>query len=177
MTPLHTSPQRTDRPRILARVLGLSAILVVLATVAGCGLIGGGDTKENGADVGACASVTGSSFSADFEEVDCDDAKASFVVTGKGETCDENEVEYKETINGNESVKLCLDYNATKGDCFDIPTVGVEPGSKVECTKGDTASLKVTATGDDAKAKCPGKQDVPLPNKTRNTLICFASNA
>lgn len=175
MTTHRTDASRTSRRGLAGRILPVLALLGLLVAVTGCGILSSsGDTKENGADVGACANISGSSFDAKFDEVDCGDG-AAWVVVAKGEKCDTSETTYTETINGDESVQLCLWHNAEAGECIKDFDSASTPATKVDCAdvKGDLSAAKVTVAADDAKAKCKKKTDVALVNKLRNKVICF----
>lgn len=139
------------------------------------------EAKDDAPAVGSCVAAEGPTSNVDLKETDCAEPTATYKVTAEGAKCDKNEVNYTMTVTGSTgstdpAVELCLTYNVAKGDCVDFPIAATQPAQKVACKgkKGSTTVLKVTLVdAKSASTKCPGKTVQRLPNKTRNSLICF----
>lgn len=126
--------------------------------------------------VGECLVMSGSSFDADHQEVECGDATAAYKVAGDKGDCDAVELNYTISI-GNDRTSgnvadLCLALNAAAGDCFDLGGMST-PAAKVACGEGagNTSIVRVTSVGKAGDECADG--DEPLENKLRKTLLCL----
>ena len=125
-------------------------------------------------DVGVCLSVTGT-INAKHEELDCDDANATYKVASDDGKCDPTESPYKISIGSTNSgnvADLCLQLNAKKGDCFDISAE-----KKVACasTKGSSSVAKVLSVGKSGATCKPPAEAVE--NAKRKIVLCLVPNA
>jgi hypothetical protein len=154
----------------LKTVVGRIVIAVVIAAIAGV-IYFVVKPGPAGTKVGECLNITGTTANPDATKVSCDDAKATYVVTAVGATCDEYEDEFTFKTKGATVSKLCLFYNVKVGDCLTVSTTGAD--SKGVCSPG---SYKVTLTKDGTSddTQCPGESTTSIPNVTRNKLICLA---
>ena len=130
-------------------------------------------------EVGQCLIMTGSSFDADHEEVDCAAADAVYKVVSDKGGCDDAELNYTISVGRVDSgnvADLCLALNAEKGDCFTIGGMST-PSTKVACTEGagDSSVVKVVSVGKAGEQCANGSQ--PLENKKQKTLLCLGPAA
>lgn len=155
---------------LLKTVAGRIIIAVVVVAIAGV-IYFVVKPGASGAKVGECLNITGTTANPDATKLSCDDAKATYVVTAVGATCDEYEDEFTFKAKGATVSKLCLFYNVKVGDCLTVNTKGAD--SKGACTPG---SYKVTLTKDGTsdESQCPTGSTSSVPNVTRNKLICLA---
>lgn len=112
------------------------------------------------AKVGDCASVTGTSASPEYKQVDCAAAEANYTVGKSGalnEACPGKYDEYTQSQRRGPKTKLCLAPLLAEGKCYDDNTAGI--GAKVvECS--GTAAFKVTKVVKDAAApQCAQGED------------------
>ncbi|MFI6101813.1 hypothetical protein ACIA8G_40220 [Lentzea sp. NPDC051213] len=113
------------------------------------------------AKVGDCASITGTSASPEYKQVDCGAADANYTVAkagGTSEVCGDNYDEYTQTQRRGPKTKLCLAPLYAEGKCYGDNIGGV--GAKA-VTCNDTAAFKVTKVVKDAAApQCPETEEV-----------------
>ncbi|GAA1529384.1 LppU/SCO3897 family protein [Nocardioides humi] len=166
---------------LLGRIIGLVVSLAVAAAAYFIFFKGQEKVEQAKAPkVGECLVMTGSSFDADHEEVECDDAKAVYKVVGKDGGCDDAELNYTISLGNDRSsgnvADLCLALNAAEGDCFDLGGMST-PSTKVACTEGagTTSIVKVVSVGKAGDECADGAQ--PLENKTRKTVLCLGPAA
>lgn len=133
---------------------------------------------------GECLFAQGSGSSVHGTVLPCTDPTATYVITARGDSgaagCDEHEVTYN-VSKGTLSVDYCLYYNVQMGDCLTIAADSDGADTKVACASavGDPNTEKVLladASSSDETA-CPAATDWPLPNTTRNMLICLGPNS
>lgn len=113
------------------------------------------------AKVGDCASVSGTTSSPEYKQVDCAAAEANYTVGKSGglnEACDKNYDEYTQTQRRGPKTKLCLAPLYAEGKCYDDAKTSV--GAKVvECS--GTATFKVVKVVKGAEApQCAEGEDV-----------------
>ncbi|MFD5829189.1 hypothetical protein [Lentzea sp. NPDC060358] len=147
--PAEQQPEQ-KKPSILKRILTYVVGLIVVAGAVYAFNYFTSDVAQ--AKVGDCASITGTSTSPEYKQVDCGAAEANYSVAkagGTGEVCGENYDEYTQTQRRGPKTKLCLAPIFAEGKCYSENTGGV--GLKVaECTS--SAVFKVTKAGKDGAA-------------------------
>jgi hypothetical protein len=158
---------------LLRKLIGVGVAIAI-----GVGWWGFNTFKEKAGapDVGECVTVSGSSFDADVDEADCGGDDVLYKVVDDEGDCDTlAEVDYTVEVNGNDAVKLCLAWEVEAGDCVD-GSGDIE--RKVDCasSKGGTDVYRVTTVEDTSTASCAKKQDIPVPNKKRDVLVCVTPN-
>lgn len=165
---------------MLRRIGGSIGVVVLL--VAGAGFwvwdkVNGNDSENDKAGgIGDCLAVEDALvFDDDAEKVACDDATATYVITGEGETneaCDANEL-YFESTQDDETWVSCLWPNVVKGDCLTADDVPL----KVDCGSADAALSVVVADEESAdEALCPAGRKNPTQafvNEKREKLLCL----
>lgn len=168
----------------MLRKLG-GSIGVVVLLVAGAGFwiwdkVNGNDSENDKAgEIGDCLAVEDAAvFDDKAEKVSCDDATATYVITGEGETkdaCDANEL-YYESTQEDETWVSCLWPNVVEGDCLTADNVPL----KVQCGSAE-AVLKVVVVDDKSadESKCRGGKNPsePLANAKREKLLCIGPAA
>ncbi|GAA4809708.1 hypothetical protein ACFQ0K_14630 [Nocardioides caeni] len=153
-----TGPDSRRRVALVSGLVGIVALVVVLWV-----LLGGGDDQagpsSSPTEVGGCVAAPG-----DATAVACDKLSASYRVEAEAsDGCDRAEVEQD---------GLCLDWNASEGDCF-LPGNRTEPAMKVDCAEhvGDPAVQRVDRVGKAGESCANG--GLPRLNATRGSLLCL----
>ncbi|WP_439662982.1 LppU/SCO3897 family protein [Lentzea sp. HUAS TT2] len=185
--PYGPPPKKSGAGKIIGSIVTIVVLVGVGILVKV--LIGGGLSAitEPSAKPGDCASVTGTTFSPKYKQVDCNAPEANYFIAkamkSTSEACpSEDYAEYTESGRRSSSLKLCLVEKLEEGKCYEeeLVKMNMEGMKVVDCSKGNNEFavqkvLKVEKVVKAATADCGEATAISYTEPTPGITYCITA--